>query len=159
MNFFALLGVHNCPDGWVTYKDHCYQINAHPSQKTSWGKAREECLSFNQPWKKAIDVAKADLVSITSTDEQDFLEKQYTNYRIYSGFFWTGLSRNNSEDFTWSDHSKINFQNWKNKPVDDKTKNCVKSSISRVGHGWEADKCSGENYFVCKLKRGMSQFL
>ena len=153
LTLFILVGVHNCPDGWVTYKDHCYQINAHPNQQTTWSNARRMCLDFNKPWKDKIDVAKADLVSITSADEQAFLESQYRNLKVYRGYFWTGLYKNNSKPFAWTDHSDFTYQNWKNgKP--DASKNCSKSSLSYSSQGWEASLCTENNYFVCKVKRG-----
>ncbi|XP_066921242.1 lymphocyte antigen 75-like isoform X2 [Clytia hemisphaerica] len=149
-------GVHNCPDGWVTYKDHCYQINAHPNQQTTWSNARRICLDFNSPWKDKIDVARADLVSITSPDEQKFLETQYRNMKVYRGYFWTGLYKNNSKPFAWTDHSDITYQNWKNgKP--DASKNCSKSSLAYSSQGWEASLCTENNYFVCKVKRGQDR--
>ena len=116
--------------------------------------ARKECLNYNQPWKKTIDVARADLVSIMSSKEQNFLEQEYRKLRIFSGFFWTGLNRNHSDSFTWADHSKLSYQNWKKQPHGD-AKSCVRSSISMSAQGWEAVTCSEQNYFVCKLKRGI----
>jgi len=146
--------VHNCPDGWHTFQDYCYQFNAHPNQKTTWNNARQECLNFNQPWKATIDVAKADLVSISSSEEQNFVENTFRIFGInYVGdAFWTGFHKNNSK-FTWTDHSIITYQNWKNK-ASKSTNNCTKSSISIYDQGWEPADCTEKNYFVCKVKRG-----
>ena len=147
--------MHNCPDGWYTNKDYCYQFNAHPNQKASWKDARRECQDFNQPWKDSIDVANADLVSISSSEEQRFIENTFRNLGLFrsNSHFWTGFNKNNSKKFTWTDHSPITYQNWKNK-ASTLANNCVKSSISIFDIGWEAADCTEKLHYVCKLKRG-----
>lgn len=146
--------MHNCPDGWHTNKDYCYQFNAHPNQKASWKDARRECQDYNLPWKDSIDVANADLVSISSSEEQKFLEDTFIKLgnRHVGDAFWMGLYKNNSK-FTWTDHSTISYQNWKNK-ASTSANSCTKSSISIYNPGWEASDCMEKNYYVCKLKRG-----
>lgn len=150
-------GVHNCPDGWFTYRDYCYQLNAHPNQKTTWKEARRVCLDFNKPWKDNIDVAKADLVSIHSTDEQKYLDSQFRALGVKDStdYYWTGLV-NKSNKFEWTDHSNYDYQNWKSQSIDS-SKNCTKTSLSLFGLGWEASYCNEKNYYVCKVRRGQDR--
>lgn len=150
-------GTHNCPDGWENFNSYCYQINAHPNQKLSWADARTLCQSFSEPWKKIVDVAKADLVSITSQEEHDFVDNLFKSYKVtgYQDFYWTGLYKNLSDSgFHWSDGAVLKYQDWKN-TIPGINNSCVKSALSATNrNSWTAAACTEQHYFVCKVKRG-----
>ena len=42
----------------------------------TYADAENECHSFNEPWKSKIDIAKAELTSILSKNEQTMLEEE-----------------------------------------------------------------------------------
>ncbi|XP_065683392.1 uncharacterized protein LOC100215503 isoform X1 [Hydra vulgaris] len=148
-------GVHNCPDGWIVYGNNCYQINAHPNQKVTYAEAEKECHSFNQLWGKNIDVTKAELTSILSTDEQTMLVKEFRKLGTF-GFgnnFWIGLnSISNNGQFHWSDSSVLNFMNFESLSYNDTMNKCVSSSLA--DGFWKVSSCDVLNYFVCKVQRG-----
>ena len=152
-------GVHNCPQGWYTYGDYCYQINAHPNQRTTWENARQTCLRFNDRWQDQNKVAEADLVSITSKKENQMLIKQFKDSGITSRgrYFWTGLYKNDTANkFKWSDHTLLKYQNWASSSTVQRTSVCVKASLDDPNSGWFYGTCNALHYFVCKVKRGMS---
>ena len=99
-------------------------------------------------------MAKADLVSINSKEEQDFLDKTFASYNLYRGSFWTGLKKNDKNEFHWTDDSHLTYQDWvNNKP--NLNFSCVRSSLKNsVRSSWESADCGDKNFFVCKVKRG-----
>lgn len=151
-------GTHNCPDGWESYNGYCYQINAHPAQTLNWTDARALCQAFSEPWKKLVDVASADLVSITSQDEHDYVDRLFKSYKLsgYNDYYWVGLYKNGTNDgFHWTDGSKNSYQDWQNTPHG-VNNSCVKSSLySTQKSSWIAASCTEKHYFVCKVKRGL----
>ena len=161
LNVLSILsGTHNCPDGWVRNDQYCYQINAHPNQKLSFSDAQKLCHAFNTPWKDNVDVAKAELVSITSQEEHDFLDRTFFNYGIrgLDDYYWVGLEKDAKNNFHWTDGSKFVFQDWVNTVASNES--CVKSSAYTTSkNSWRHAPCDEKHYFVCKVKRGTGGFL
>ena len=155
--FLLNVGVHNCPQDWLTHGDYCYQLNNHPVQRFTWGAARNSCLDFNLRWRKEFNVAQADLVSIVSSDEQKMLYNAllYNGLPMEENFFWTGLKQKN-EMWSWTDRSKFQYQNWKSADIAELQEPiCVKASLTSVHGGWVTANCSEKHIFVCKVKRGL----
>ncbi|XP_078686345.1 uncharacterized protein LOC144919026 [Branchiostoma floridae x Branchiostoma belcheri] len=88
-----------CPVHWTYYYGFCYKFFG--GSKT-WFAAREECLSHG-----------ADLISITSADENQFLAFQTERQGLtkYRPIIWIGLKNNNGQ-WMWSDGSSNTYKNW-----------------------------------------------
>eukprot|EP00058_Branchiostoma_floridae_P002471 XP_002587959.1 hypothetical protein BRAFLDRAFT_87354 [Branchiostoma floridae] len=90
----ALAAIHGsaaqvtCADGWTAHEQHCYKKF---SIGKKWAAAREYCGTFD-----------ADLVSITSTSEQQFVAPMITGSGV--GGAWIGLHDTATENvFAWVD--------------------------------------------------------
>ncbi|XP_078585292.1 uncharacterized protein LOC144867290 [Branchiostoma floridae x Branchiostoma japonicum] len=79
-----------CADGWTAHEQHCYKKF---SIGKKWAAAREYCGTFD-----------ADLVSITSTSEQQFVAPMITGSGV--GGAWIGLHDTATENvFAWVDNT------------------------------------------------------
>ena len=140
-----------CPEDWISNGDYCYQLSVHPEQKLTWDAAQSACRAFEG----------ADLVSIADIFEQSLLTtaSRDTNAQKAGGYIWIGLNdKINEGKFSWSDGSKLTFQNWGfgKEQMNSRRNNCVRSSIT-VGSGdWSTALCNQKNYYACKKKRGES---
>ncbi|XP_035659407.1 uncharacterized protein LOC118404439 [Branchiostoma floridae] len=92
----ALAAIHGsaaqvtCADGWTAHEQHCYKKF---SIGKKWAAAREYCGTFD-----------ADLVSITSTSEQQFVAPMITGSGV--GGAWIGLHDTATENvFAWVDNT------------------------------------------------------
>jgi len=85
-----------CPAGWSQFGEDCYKYF---DNSVEWEEARERCLS-----------EKADLASIHSEEEHDFLLEIIGNAKRV----WVGGRRSCSgcEDFEWSDGTPLDFTAW-----------------------------------------------
>ena len=150
------LGVHNCPRGWKLYGANCYKFVAHPVEKRSWAQARQDCLDYNKDWRESADIAKADLVSITTKAEQDMLQQTFRELGANNTDYWTGLTKQNSTGFYWIDGTYFKYMNWRGASTGNQE--CVKSSVSYNANqgSWIIASCSQRNNYVCKLPRSKS---
>ena len=107
-------------------------------------------MNFNKNWRKNINVAEADLVSILTNDEQQMLLDEFKKRGLYNGKFWIGLTKQNSSRVYWTDGTYYrDYANWKGAS---QNASCV---ISAVSDGkWDAAVCSEKNNYVCKVARG-----
>uniref|UniRef100_A0A3Q4GCN5 C-type lectin domain-containing protein n=1 Tax=Neolamprologus brichardi TaxID=32507 RepID=A0A3Q4GCN5_NEOBR len=98
----------NTQQGWVYFRGSFYYISY---IKKSWSDSREDCLQRG-----------ADLVIISSTEEQNFI-------RLFRRNTWIGLSDTEEEGtWKWVDGSLLN-------------KNC-----------WNDANCRDENFWICEKK-------
>ena len=67
-------GVHNCPDGWLTYGDYCYQLNAHPGQRVTWEQAHTACRDYNKAWEEKIKVSSSTGICISTWIDPEVLK-------------------------------------------------------------------------------------
>ena len=148
--------MHNCPRGWKLYGVNCCKFVAHPVEKKNWAQARQNCLDYNKDWRESADIAKADLVSITTKAEQDMLEETFRDLGANSTDYWTGLTKQNSTGFYWIDGTYLKYKNWRG--ASNRSQECVKSSVSYNANqgSWIIATCSQQHNYVCKLPRSKS---
>ena len=124
-----------CPEGWSQYGDYCYQGF---KAKLEWEDARNACLLLN-----------ADLVSISSQAENDFVEiTVMKSFGIKSA--WIGLKRVGEEYVQWSDGTPFRFHSFRQYEPSGGPEHCV---ALQVNIDWNDVRCWWSNYYVCK-KRG-----
>ncbi|CAL1160147.1 unnamed protein product [Cladocopium goreaui] len=83
-----------CKAGWDHFRDSCYQLQRWPG---SFKEAQGHCQE-----------ASAHLVSISSAEEQDFVQRL-----CGSNMCWLGLEEaSKSERWRWIDGSSLTFENW-----------------------------------------------
>ncbi|XP_059150343.1 macrophage mannose receptor 1-like isoform X2 [Physella acuta] len=129
-----------CVDlSWSFYNGSCYYISPvyGPESRLSWFSARRKCHSLG-----------ADLVSIVSQDENDFLTTLIS--KVQSTQFWIGLNQLEQDAYVWSDASPAVFVSWaKNEPNDAfGGERCV--DISGYHGNWIDDNCMNEYNYICK---------
>merc|ERR1711902_302252 len=127
-----------CPTGWSESGGNCYKYF---DNSVKWDDARKRCLS-----------EEADLASIHSEEENDFLREITGNTRA-----WVGGRRScpSCNDFNWSDGTPWDFTAWH--PLEPSNRNgaeeCMEINLDYNGSsGWNDDNCNRTDIgrFVCK---------
>ena len=89
----------NCPPFWYRFKGRWYKYVA---THMTWADAELYCVS-----------ERANLVSIHSQEEQDFVKSLIKNFDHAEGYTWIGLSDTQKEGgWMWSDGCAVNFVFW-----------------------------------------------
>ncbi|XP_060933251.1 lactose-binding lectin l-2-like, partial [Limanda limanda] len=89
----------NCPMFWFSFNNRCYK---YVSTHMTWADA--ELYSVSQG---------ANLVSIHSLDEHNFIEALMKNFDHAEGWTWIGLRDLHKEgSWMWSDGCGVNFTYW-----------------------------------------------
>ncbi|XP_062266566.1 lactose-binding lectin l-2-like [Platichthys flesus] len=89
----------NCPMFWYSFNNRCYK---YVSTWMNWADAELYCVSQG-----------ANLVSIHSLDEQNFITNLIKNFDHAEGHTWIGLSDIHKEgSWMWSDGCAVNFTFW-----------------------------------------------
>lgn len=120
-----------CEREWVQWKDSCYRLF---QTKTTWGLARQNCLSYG-----------GDLVSIHNKEEDDFVLSLKVNFWADS---WYGGTDVQSEGvWTWSDGSPWDYSIIGWNPSNSRgNEHCLEHSLD----GWNDDNCDKSANYVCK---------
>ncbi|KAM3596546.1 uncharacterized protein V6R79_016399 [Siganus canaliculatus] len=88
-----------CPPFWFGFNGRCYKYVA---TRLTWADAELNCVS-----------QRANLVSIHSLAEENFVKTLIKNFDPAQSFTWIGLSDIHKEGrWMWSDGSAVNFQFW-----------------------------------------------
>ncbi|XP_044179085.1 uncharacterized protein LOC114946811 isoform X1 [Acropora millepora] len=130
--------VGSCPSGWIKFDQHCYLFRDTYNDRRTWTSARYMCLRQG-----------ANLLSITSKQEQDFISHHFTDN--LHGQVWLGLNDRNIEaGYTWSDGSPVTFLNWHpGEPNDaNNVENCAE--MYPVDTRWNDIMCTDLNGYICK---------
>ncbi|TKR67855.1 hypothetical protein L596_023939 [Steinernema carpocapsae] len=126
----------SCPKGWEQFEDSCFLVNINSQNQED---AKEFCKENG-----------ADLVSIHSTEENDFVSLLYVT-KGGEGNFWLGAERSNPQDaYAWSDGSAFTYQNW-GQGQPDKYNLCSMWDI--YTKTWYSPYCSYSGGAVCKKLR------
>ncbi|XP_062856759.1 aggrecan core protein [Trichomycterus rosablanca] len=125
--------VSGCADGWEEFKGSCY---IHFSERKTWESAEQHCQELD-----------SHLVSITSQEEQDFVNNKVADYQ------WIGLNdRDKQNEFHWTDESPMAYTNWRpNQP--DNYFNHDEDCVVMVWHAngqWNDVPCNYNLPFTCK---------
>ncbi|XP_044191071.1 lactose-binding lectin l-2-like [Thunnus albacares] len=89
----------NCPMFWFSFNSRCYKYVA---THMTWADAELHCVS-----------EKANLVSIHSLEEHNFVKSLIKNFDHAEGLTWIGLSDIHKEGrWMWSDGSAVDFVFW-----------------------------------------------
>ncbi|XP_015761322.1 PREDICTED: macrophage mannose receptor 1-like [Acropora digitifera] len=128
----------SCPSGWIKFDQHCYLFRDTYRDHMTWTSARYMCLKQG-----------ANLLSITSKQEQDFISHHFTDNR--HGTVWLGLNDRNIEaGYIWSDGSPVTFLNWAPLEPNDvnNVENCAEMYLANTR--WNDVKCTTLIGYICK---------
>lgn len=141
----------------VAWKNSRYVFYANTA---TWEQARWTCNRYHG--------AGADLVSIETQEEQDYLDT-HPDLRIGNQTYWTGCNgKGVASEFTWSGNTKVcsssTFANWDSGTLDASDSRCIASSPSTTTTTtappagvfakeakWTAQPCNASFGFVCEI--------
>ncbi|XP_036001759.1 ladderlectin-like [Fundulus heteroclitus] len=129
-----------CPVFWYSFDGRCYKYVA---TLMTWGDAEQHCVSQG-----------ANLVSIHSLEEENFVKMLISNFDPAQGPNWIGLSDAQKDGtFFWSDGSKLSFTYWSaDEPNNFKgPEHCVHTN-KETTKKWNDLPCNWELSFVCKAR-------
>uniref|UniRef100_A0A3Q0STL8 C-type lectin domain-containing protein n=1 Tax=Amphilophus citrinellus TaxID=61819 RepID=A0A3Q0STL8_AMPCI len=126
-----------CPMFWWNYNDRCYKYVA---THMTWADAEIYCLSEG-----------ANLVSVHSEDEHNFVKSLIQNFDHAGGLTWIGLSDKHKEGtWMWSDGCPLHFVNWSPTQPDNEggNENCGHTNVV-IDKKWNDYKCDIALPSVC----------
>ncbi|XP_008296438.1 galactose-specific lectin nattectin-like [Stegastes partitus] len=130
----------SCPMFWYSFNGRCYKYLASPM---SWADAQLHCMSL-----------RANLVSIHSQQEQNFVNSLIRNFDPAVRFTWIGLNDIYKEGrWMWSDASQANFFFWQTGQPDNSRgwEHCGHTNWGSTLR-WNDGACSSQLPFVCALR-------
>ncbi|XP_061597871.1 ladderlectin-like [Cololabis saira] len=133
-----------CPMFMFSFNNRCFKYVATPM---TWANAEDHCLSQG-----------ANLVSIHSQDEENFVKLLIRNFDPSEKPTWIGLTDAQQDGaWFWSDGSKLSFSNWNSGEPNNSGGNeeCVHTNWG-TPKNWNDINCSGEFAFVCATRQHCS---
>ncbi|XP_041823014.1 lactose-binding lectin l-2-like [Melanotaenia boesemani] len=128
-----------CPMFWYNFNGRCYKYAA---SRMTWADAELNCVSEG-----------ANLVSIHSQEEHDFVQSLIKNFDHAQSPTWIGLSDVHKEGtWMWSDGTKVDFTIWYEGQPDnyDGIQHCV--HVKFFGQRWNDIPCSYTYTSVCATR-------
>ncbi|XP_072291227.1 lactose-binding lectin l-2-like [Eucyclogobius newberryi] len=130
-----------CPMFWYSFNGHCYK---YVSTHLTWADAELYCVSEG-----------ANLVSIHSPEENDFVKTLIRNFDFSQGPTWIGLSDMHKErGWMWSDGCPVDFQIWSEGEPNNYSghEDCVEINHG-VQNNWNDRPCSSTYPSVCATRK------
>ncbi|XP_029976704.1 ladderlectin-like [Salarias fasciatus] len=129
-----------CPLFWFSFNGRCYRYVA---THQTWIDAERHCVSLG-----------ANLVSIHSREEQNFVESLIQNFDPAQGHTWIGLTdHHENSKWMWSDGSRVDFVFWS--PGEPSNhggqESCVEMNWATYKK-WNDTLCPHKQPFVCVLR-------
>ncbi|XP_060943428.1 lactose-binding lectin l-2-like [Limanda limanda] len=128
----------NCPLFWFSFNNRCYKYVATPM---TWANAEFHCVSQG-----------ANLVSIHSLGEENFITALIKNFDHAEGVTWIGLTDQHIEGrWMWSDGCAVKFTFWSSGQPDNYNgwENCVHNNYLEIEKKWNDNSCSVPYPSVC----------
>ncbi|XP_012587822.1 PREDICTED: C-type lectin domain family 1 member B isoform X2 [Condylura cristata] len=122
-----------CDKNWRYYGDSCYGFFR---QNVTWAGGKQYCADRN-----------ATLVKITDQNIQEYI-KSRTNF-----FRWVGLSRRNSNDWTWQDGSIPSSSIFELSGNARETMNCAYFHNGKI----HPTSCQNKYFLMCERKAGLAR--
>lgn len=101
---------YDCAIGYICEIE---SASIHPSNTQYYKSNKYELYDKTLTWEDANQLAKikgGHLVTITSQEEEDFIEKLINNGNEY--YYWLGGKKNSSNNFEWTNSENFNYSNW-----------------------------------------------
>ncbi|XP_022602665.1 lactose-binding lectin l-2-like [Seriola dumerili] len=136
----------NCPAFWFSFSGRCYKYVA---THLTWADAELHCVSEG-----------ANLVSIHSLEEEDFVKSLIMNFDHAEGYTWLGLSDKQKEGgWMWSDGCAVKFGFWNpGEPNNNGNEDCVHNNFGN-NKKWNGGPCSDTYASVCASRIDCPQLL
>ncbi|XP_038144842.1 ladderlectin-like [Cyprinodon tularosa] len=131
----------NCNRFWYSFDNNCYKYVA---TLMTWADAEKYC-----------NTQGANLVSIHSLKEENFVKDLITNFDPAEGVNWIGLSdAQQDRAYFWSDGSPLDFTLWNAGEPNNAggTEPCVHTNWGPVKK-WNDKVCAEKYSFVCKARQ------
>ncbi|XP_058964490.1 uncharacterized protein [Pocillopora verrucosa] len=140
--FYAFCRVQGnvCPKRWSYLAGYCYFFS---NSTATWSNARQRCIETG-----------ADLVKVTSDEQNAFVASRYSSSRCLTEGTWIGLRRNpkNLSQWVWRDdfNVKPQYTKWHRKePMNERLdKNCTEIHPSKSIY-WYGRECSARGCYIC----------
>ena len=136
-----------CADKWKDWGNSWYLFVAPAGtncdhEASNWTTAQKYCKERG-----------ADLVSLTTNEEVDFV---YTHTKNVRYIFWIGLSKNSTNgSWTWSNGDKLNITKWNEKePNLPETEHCVE--ILQSTEVWNNQECTDKLAWICEKPKSVA---
>ncbi|XP_026013632.1 ladderlectin-like [Astatotilapia calliptera] len=127
----------SCPSGWTQYGNRCFLYD---NRQMTWAQAQRICQSLN-----------ANLASVNSNDEYQFIRAVISSASRESGLTWVGGSDGQQENYWfWIDGTYFTFTQWCQGEPNNAGGNehclMVNSSGSKC---WNDGRCDSQYPFIC----------
>ncbi|XP_071824822.1 macrophage mannose receptor 1-like isoform X2 [Apostichopus japonicus] len=128
-----------CSSGWSGYGSYCYLPVSGDGEGFTWQEANDQC-----------QILGAELVSIHSKDENEFVELLVETQLTGEDFFWFGLYRNDEDGFSWTDFTPVEYDYWGSRePVSGLEGKDCGLYWSTYGQ-WSVENCIKTEGYICK---------
>uniref|UniRef100_A0AAV2L1Z3 C-type lectin domain-containing protein n=1 Tax=Knipowitschia caucasica TaxID=637954 RepID=A0AAV2L1Z3_KNICA len=91
-------GDQGCEDDWTQFGSRCFRFY---NERKSWQNAESVCLT-----------AGANLASVHSLQENDFISDSVLNVTGFSAYTWLGGYTDQNHRWVWSDGTPWDFEHW-----------------------------------------------